>query len=60
MITFDIDEIMAACESYDYLGFCTACGAEHDGVEPDAQGYTCEDCGEQAVEGAENILIQIA
>ena len=38
-------------------GFCTSCGAEQLGVEPDAEGYTCECCGESAVSGAEQLLL---
>lgn len=41
----------------DNPGFCVACGAEVDGVEPDADGYDCEACGEPKVYGAEEILI---
>ncbi len=39
--------------SLDNPGFCTDCGAEADGVEPDAEGYECESCG------AEDLLIRI-
>jgi predicted RNA-binding Zn-ribbon protein involved in translation (DUF1610 family) len=38
-------------------GFCLACGAEVEGVEPDAHGYTCEDCGETEVYGAPEIIL---
>lgn len=38
-------------------GFCLACANEQDGVEPDAEDYECEVCGEEAVMGAEQILI---
>jgi predicted RNA-binding Zn-ribbon protein involved in translation (DUF1610 family) len=41
----------------DSPGFCTACGLEADGVEPDAQRYKCESCGELAVYGAEELLL---
>jgi hypothetical protein len=39
-------------------GFCTACGAEAYGVEPDATGYPCEHCGEAAVFGAEELVLR--
>ncbi|HJU19311.1 MAG TPA: hypothetical protein VJ770_22890 [Stellaceae bacterium] len=44
----------------DNPGFCLACGAEAGGVEPDAEQYECESCGEAAVYGAAEILIAIA
>jgi len=37
-------------------GVCIECGAEAYGVEPDAEGYQCESCGEQSVMGLENAL----
>lgn len=49
--------VLAACESGDSIGFCKACGAETDGVEPDARGYRCESCGQAEVYGAEEMLI---
>lgn len=52
----DIDEIIAACEADDGLGFCIACGAEASGVEPDARNYVCENCGEHKVFGAEELV----
>ena len=41
-------------------GSCLACGAEAEGVEPDAEQYECESRGEAAVYGAAEILIAIA
>ena len=46
--------------SLDNPGFCLACGAEAEGVEPDAEQYACEICGEAAVYGAAEILVAIA
>lgn len=40
-------------------GFCCACGADVYGVEPDADGYECDECGERAVYGAE-LLVMMA
>jgi len=37
-------------------GFCVACGADHDGCEPDARKYECYDCGAMAVYGAAELL----
>lgn len=39
------------------IGFCTACGSEAYGVEPDACGYECEVCGERKVFGAEELVL---
>ena len=41
----------------DTTGFCVACGAEVSGVEPDARQYACEDCGEEAVYGLEELAL---
>ena len=46
--------------SLDNPGFCKSCGHEHEGVEPDAEGYECESCGEPQVYGAEELYLQIA
>ena len=52
-----IEQIMAAVEADDCLGFCIACGAEQGGCEPDACDYECESCGAMKVFGAEELLI---
>lgn len=46
--------------SLDNPGFCLACGAEVEGVEPDAREYECEACGESEVFGADELLMHIA
>lgn len=57
------ERIVEACErrniSCDNPGFCTECGRDADGCEPDAREYECEECGEQAVYGAEELLFCI-
>ena len=53
------DEIIAAVQADDNLGFCLACGEEASGVEPDARGYECEVCGEEEVYGAEELLLRL-
>lgn len=57
------DRVVAAVErsmtTLDDPGFCIACGAEADGVEPDARRYPCEACGAAAVYGAEELLITL-
>lgn len=52
-----LERIMEAVESGDYKGFCTECGGEAYGVEPDAREYECESCGAKKVYGAEELLI---
>lgn len=57
----DPDEVLAAVEAQmtglDNPGFCISCGAYHDGCEPDARNYPCDECGENQVFGAQEILI---
>lgn len=59
-----LDRVMAAVqdagETLNNPGFCTACGAEASGVEPDARQYDCEVCGEPSVYGAEELLLYMA
>lgn len=59
-----IEIIMDAAErqmvGLDNSGFCTACGAEHDNCEPDACNYECEECGEDLVFGASELLLMYA
>lgn len=43
--------------SLDNPGFCVHCGAEAEGVEPDA--CKCECCAEPGVYGASELLIMI-
>jgi hypothetical protein len=54
---------MAAAErqqtDLDDPGFCIACGADAEGVEPDARQYECEACGAHAVYGAEELLLMM-
>jgi hypothetical protein len=58
------ERVCEAVERYnttlDNPGFCLACGADADGVEPDARQYECEICGEEQVYGAEEVLMMIA
>lgn len=43
--------------SEEMCGLCTSCGAEQSGCEPDARRYKCEECGEHAVYGVEELLM---
>jgi len=38
-------------------GLCIECGAERSNCEPDAERYLCENCGQRAVYGAEQLLL---
>ena len=55
------NEVMQAAEESTFglenLGFCIKCGYEQDGCEPDARKYECEECGENAVYGAEELIL---
>jgi hypothetical protein len=57
-----VDMVMRACErrrmTLDDPGICIACGNEQGGVDPDGREYTCEACGEPAVYGVEELLLQ--
>jgi Family of unknown function (DUF6117) len=55
--------IVAAVEatrrSLENPGICITCGADAEGVEPDARQYECESCGEPGVYGAEELVHSI-
>lgn len=53
------DAILAAVEADDNIGFCTSCGEENEGVEPDARAIRCDVCGRRAVYGAEELLVEV-
>jgi hypothetical protein len=49
-------------DEYHYMnengeGLCVACGEVACGVEPDAERYECESCGDPYVWGIEQLLI---
>lgn len=58
------ERVIAACErgrlTLDDPGICILCGADADGVEPDAREYECDVCGEYGVYGAEELLLDFA
>jgi hypothetical protein len=54
------EAVERAASTLDDPGFCTQCGEEADGVEPDARAYECECCGSHAVYGAEELRLMIA
>jgi hypothetical protein len=53
------DAVQRSQQTLDNPGFCIKCGAEAEGVEPDARRYECESCGEAGVYGAEELLIMM-
>ncbi len=55
VIRMDEASYMEMCDSYG--GYCTSCGDEAYGVEPDARSYICDTCGEPSVFGIEELLI---
>jgi len=55
-----LERITEAVKSDCYIGFCLLCGEEADGVEPDARRYRCDNCGNCAVFGAEELLLYMA
>jgi predicted RNA-binding Zn-ribbon protein involved in translation (DUF1610 family) len=54
------EAVARSMTSLDSPGFCTSCGAEAEGVEPDARRYSCEECGQCSVYGAEELLIMLS
>ena len=57
MLEIPIEVLIEAIEADESLGYCTTCGDEQGGCEPDARKYECESCGEMTVFGAEELLI---
>jgi len=59
-----VDRVVEAVErsntSLDNPGFCIVCGANAEGVEPNAREYQCEACGQPGVYDAEELLMHLA
>ena len=59
-----LERVLEAVERHrttlDNPGFCIRCGADAEGVEPDARRCECECCGEPGVYGAEELLLHMA
>ena len=55
--TYTTDEVQAA--EGEMAGWCTTCQefVNHGDVEPDAENYQCETCGENTVRGVGNALL---
>jgi hypothetical protein len=54
-----VSQAVDVVEHDENLGCCLKCGAWCDGCEPDARMYPCDECGEYAVFGAEQILLEL-
>lgn len=52
------ERVIEAIDSGEYIGFCTACGHEQGGCEPDMEHGECENCGTLSVYGAEELVIR--
>jgi predicted RNA-binding Zn-ribbon protein involved in translation (DUF1610 family) len=50
------DWVTSVIEGDNSQGFCLACAETTDGIEPDAEAYTCPHCGEAKVYGAEALF----
>lgn len=59
--TLNTDDVLKAAEAQMFGmendGFCTSCGNQQGGCEPDARNYECEECGERAVFGAAELMM---
>lgn len=56
MVKITSDEYISHCDDYD--GLCLGCHEfTSGGVEPDAEKYECEGCGDAAVMGTEMALV---
>jgi hypothetical protein len=55
--TFEITEDQYEVLAEEYGGICLACGEiQHGGVEPDAEGFERESCGEPKVQDIEQAM----
>jgi predicted RNA-binding Zn-ribbon protein involved in translation (DUF1610 family) len=50
------DWLTSVIEGDNSRGFCLACAETTDGIEPDAEAYTCPHCGESKLFGAEMLF----
>lgn len=51
-----VEAVEREMTSLDNPGFCIYCGAEAEGVEPDARRYLCYECGKPGVYGAMELM----
>ena len=55
-LTFE--RVFSAATDDEFAGFCTACGARTDGIEPDARECACNECGANRVYGCEQLILE--
>ena len=55
-----MERVLDAVEADDNIGFCTKCGEEQGGCEPDMRRGKCEGCGSNSIFGAEEMLLRMA
>ena len=55
-----LKKAMRAVKNDEMVGYCLACGAEANEVEPDAREYECESCEAPKVYGSEEIVLMLA
>lgn len=53
------EDMFMLISEYENHGICYECGNLQSGVEPDAQGYECEECGAHAVGGLDFALLDL-
>jgi len=53
----DLNTLMKAIDTNSSPGFCLQCACEAYNIDPDAERYPCEECGQRSVYGAEQILL---
>lgn len=52
-------DMFALSEEYHNHGICYVCGNVQSGVEPDVEGYECNECSEHAVGGIELAMVNL-
>lgn len=57
-VVFEFTQDQLLGMTNEHPGGCTQCGEYAEGVEPDASGYECENCGADAVEGIDNLMMR--
>ena len=56
-LQIQVDEAEYIEARAEYYGYCLECGEQRGECEPDARGDHCDNCGCNAVYGAEGLLL---